>query len=109
MKRILKIQNKKQKEKIIHMRDEISEQSKMYASKTITAEEVYKMCDNDIALEHIDNFIGDKVLVLTDDLYIFICANKDLTDRGVNVILEDSLKLFMAASLRAGLNPVQLR
>ncbi len=84
------------------MRDEISEQSKMYASKTITAEEVYKMCDNDIALEHIDNFIGDKVLVLTDDLYIFICANKDLTDRGVNVILEDSLKLFLRIHTHRG-------
>lgn len=84
------------------MRDEISEQSKMYASKTITAEEVYKMCDNDIALEHIDNFIGDKLLVLTDELYIFICANKDLTDKGVNVILKDDLKVFLRIHSHTG-------
>jgi len=84
------------------MENKISEKSKLYSSKTITAEEIYKMCDNDISRESIDKFIGDKLLILTEDLYMFICVKKDLTDREVNKILKDDIKLFLRIHSHTG-------
>ena len=82
----------------------ISEKSKLYSEKNISKEEVYKLLSNDFSQFQIDMLFADKTesLIETKEVYDFICENKDLTKKEINVILNDDVKLFLRIHTHKG-------
>lgn len=82
----------------------ISEKSKLYSEKNISKEEVYKLLSNDFSQFQIDMLFADKnePIIETKEVYDFICENKDLTKKEINVILNDDVKLFLRIHTHKG-------
>lgn len=82
----------------------ISEKSRLYSEKNISKEEVYKLLSNDFSQFQIDMLFADKTepIIETKEVYDFICENKDLTKKEINVILNDDVKLFLRIHTHKG-------
>ena len=81
----------------------ISEKSKLYSATLIKKELVRELLNNDFSEFQIDMLLNEKLGKLeTKIVYDFICENKDLTDKGINVILNDDVKLFLRIHTHKG-------
>ena len=74
----------------------ISEKSRLYSATLIKKELVRELLSNDFSEFQIDMLLNEKLGKLeTKEVYDFICENKDLTKKEINVILNDDVKLFL--------------
>jgi len=80
----------------------------MRFSKTfITKEEFLNIIKHDFSKQQEDDFLNQEKYkninqIPTKDIYTFICENKDLSDKGINLILNDNVKFFLRIHTHKG-------
>lgn len=86
------------------MENKISKQSVLFKNEFIKNEYVYELLMEDFYKKQINNLLTKSKLgkIETKLVYTFICENKDLSQKCMNSILDDKVKLFLRIHSHTG-------
>lgn len=80
--------------------EQISEQSKKFILPFINKKDIFTLLNKDISKKQILKFLksfpeDNDVDISVEAIYKFICNTKNLSDKNINLILNDDVKLFL--------------